>query len=203
MCLFAQDIICEWRINHVRGCNIRLSFCSWLAVAIPVPCFCQPYVFTRIVDDNTQHPDGKGTFNISGSPAEPSFDGQWVVFREYGPVNDASAQAIWSYNTLDYTFHKLADLSTPVPGGTGNFKDLQLNDAAPILRNGTAIFVGRDSNPNRTSNAGGLYAVPVAGGAITRLADYNTADPSGGTFAAINANSKPVGAFSFDGKTVA
>jgi hypothetical protein len=118
-------------------------------------------------------------------------------------VNDQSAQAVWSYNTLDFTFHKLADLSTPVPGGTGIFKDLQLQDAVPIVRNGIVIFVGRDSNPNRTNVAGGLYSIPAAGGAITKLADYNTPDPSGGTFAVIDAGRRPQGAFSFDGKTVA
>ena len=67
-------------------------------MTVSFPAFGQPYVFTRIVDDNTRRPDGKGNFNISGAPAVPSFDGQWVVFREYGPVNDASAQAIWSYS---------------------------------------------------------------------------------------------------------
>jgi hypothetical protein len=69
----------------MRGWTFRLSFCFWLAVTFSFPAYGQPYVFTRIVDDNTQRPDGKGTFNISGSPAVPSFDGQWVVFREYGP----------------------------------------------------------------------------------------------------------------------
>ncbi|HEV3196885.1 MAG TPA: hypothetical protein VGZ73_03235 [Bryobacteraceae bacterium] len=187
----------------MRANNFPITFCSWLAVTFSLPAFCQPYVFTRIVDDNTQRPDGKGTFNISGSPSVPSFDGQWIVFREYGPVNDQSAQAIWSFNIVDSTFHKLADLSTPVPGGTGNFKDLQLQDSAPVVRNGIVVFVGRDSNPNRTNVAGGLYAIPAAGGPITRLADYTTADPSGGTFAVIDSGSRPMGPFSFDGKTVA
>lgn len=154
----------------MRRWVLSFSLCL-LAATFSFPALSQPYVFTRIVDDNTQRPDGKGTFNISGSSCVPSFDGQWVVFREYGPMNDASAQAIWSYNTLDYTFHKLADLSTPVPGGTGNFKDLQLLDAAPIVRNGIVVFVGRDSNPNRTGVAGGIYSISAAGGAITKLAD--------------------------------
>jgi uncharacterized protein (TIGR03437 family) len=118
-------------------------------------------------------------------------------------VNDASAQAVWSFDLLDSTLHKLADLSTPAPGGVGNFKDLQLQDSAPIVRDGIIVFVGRDSNPNRTNVAGGLYSIAAAGGPITKLADYNTPDPSGGTFAVIDAGSRPMGAFSFDGATVA
>jgi hypothetical protein len=68
----------------VLGRTYPLSFCLWLAATLAFPAFGQPYVLTWIVDDNTQRPDGKGNFNISGAPAVPSFDGPAVVVSANG-----------------------------------------------------------------------------------------------------------------------
>ena len=157
----------------------------------------QSYVFTKVLDNLTQRPDGGGPFNIT----TPAFDGQWVVLRDAGVRDDGSLSAIWSFNTLDGTFHKLVDWNTRTPGSTATFHDFQISDTAPVIRNGTVIFVARDSSTNQ--NPEGLYSVPAAGGPVLRIADYRTADPSGGTFNVFDLAGKQTGAFSFDGTTVA
>src|ERR1017187_5703169 len=160
----------------------------------------QSYVFTKVLDLSMQRPDGNGLFVIT-TITTPAFDGQWVVFRDNGSADDGSLQAIWSFNTKDATFHKLVDLHTVQPGGTATFTELHLLDTAPAVRNGTVVFLGR-----RASTAGlleGIYAVPAAGGTVVMVADYTTADPSGGTFTLFDSSGVQIGGFGFDGTTVA
>jgi uncharacterized protein (TIGR03437 family) len=180
-----------------RFCAASLVAGLWLSLPQAAPG--QAFVYTKVLDFQTARPDGAGAFNI-GAVTTPSFDGQWVVFRDNGPFGGISLSSIWSYNIHDRTFHKLAGLSTPVPGGTGNFSSVQLEDTAPFVRNGTVVFLGRDSNPGQYNQ--GLYAVPAAGGAIVRIANYQTADPSGGHFTIFDADGKQAGGFSFDGTAV-
>lgn len=159
----------------------------------------QSYAFTKVVDYLTPRPDGAGVFTIN-AVTTPSFDGQWVVFRDNGPVDDVTLASIWSFNTLDGTLHKLVSLTTPVPGGTGAFSSVQLLDTAPFVRQGRVIFVARDSNAFPHNQ--GLYAMPAAGGPIVKIADYQTANPSGGLFTVFDAAGHQAGGFSFDGTTV-
>jgi uncharacterized protein (TIGR03437 family) len=159
----------------------------------------QSYTFTKVLDLATQRPDGAGLFNINNTTT-PAFDGQWVVFRDLGSKDDGSLQAIWSFNTKDGTFHKLADLHTVMPGGTATFTELHLLDTAPAVRNGTVIFLGRTFT---TQFLEGLYSVPVGGGTVVKVADYATVDPSGGTFSRFDSGGKQMGGFAFDGTTVA
>jgi uncharacterized protein (TIGR03437 family) len=176
-----------------------------LLIALPRPAASQPYQFAKILDGSTQRPDGLGRFYLSLASTTPSFDGRWVVFRDPGPQNDdGSHAAIWSFDTRDQTFHKLVDFNTPVPGGGATFHDLQLTSAAPIVRNGTVVFLAYDSTAQQ-----GLYSMPAAGGPITKIADRSTPDPTGGTFTvfdgstAFSSPGKQMGAFSFDGVTIA
>lgn len=170
-----------------------------LALAISAPA--QPsYVFTKILDRSTMRPDGAGAFNIS-SVTTPAFDGQWVVFRDYGNKDDGSLQSIWSYSTVDGRLRKLVELNTRVPGGATTFKDFHLPDTAPSVRNGTVVFLAHESTSD--TNPEGLYSVPAAGGAVARIANYTTTNPSGGTFTFFDTSGKQIGAFSFDGTNVA
>jgi uncharacterized protein (TIGR03437 family) len=174
---------------------------SVVLIGLTLPALAQQsYTFTKVVDASSQRPDGKGLFSIS-TTTTPAFDGQWVVFRDFGPADDASLQAIWSFNTRDGTFHKLADLHTVMPGGTVTFSELHLLDTAPTVRNGTVIFLARynaGSGPQE-----GLYSVPAAGGQVVKVADYTTADPTGGQFTMFDSSGLQMGGFSFDGTTVA
>jgi uncharacterized protein (TIGR03437 family) len=135
------------------------------------------------------------------STTTPAFDGQFVVFRDIGSADDASLQAIWSFDTTTAKFTKLADLHTVMPGGTATFTDLHLSDTAPTVRNGTVIFLGRSTAAGQYLE--GLYSVPATGGAITAVVDYRYVDPSGGAFSLFDSGGKQMGGFSFDGATVA
>jgi len=159
----------------------------------PLPA--QTYGFHKIADSFTQRPDGQGNFSINGQP-RPAIEGSRVVFHEPGPN-----AAIWSYDLTTGQFTKLAGFQTPVPGGSGNFSSFSPQDSHPLLRGGMVVFLGWDSSGNRFSQ--GIYATPVAGGAITRLADTRTASPTGGLFRTFDEGSKPFGAFSIDGGRVA
>jgi hypothetical protein len=140
------------------------------------PAHAQEYVFTKIVDSNDPIPNGGGTLFGIVDP-EPAFEGGIVVFRN-GP-SSLAPNSIWSVTGLG-TFTKLVDLNTAVPGGTGNFSSLILDFSAPgppVLSAGTVIFCGHDSASS--GYTGGLYSVPAAGGAITRIANGNVAIPGG------------------------
>jgi len=129
-----------------------------------------------MVDNNTPRPDGQGTFNISNT--SPAISGSWIVFYN---ANDS----LWSYNIVTGKFAKLADTSTPVPGGTGNFTSFPVCDsggeAALYVSGGTVLFFGSDANAPAFCS-GGYYTVPVIGGKVSKMIDYNTVLPGGGTF---------------------
>ncbi len=136
----------------------------------------QEYVFTKIVDSNDPVPNGAGALFGINDPA-PALESGTVVFRN-GPASLAP-ESIWSVTSAG-TFTKLVDRNTAVPGGTGNFSGLILDFSAPgypVLSAGTVVFAGRDSA--MSGYTGGLYSVPTAGGAITRIANRNVAVPGG------------------------
>lgn len=180
--------------------KICLVVC-WCALW-PRPAASQAYRFTKIVDGSTQRPDGLGVFFLNYARTTPAFDGTWVVFRDQGPQNDdGSHAAIFSYNLQDRQLRTLVDFKKDVPGGSAGakFHNFLLTGSAPVLRNGIVIFAARD-----TANREGLYSVPASGGGpIARVADPDTTDPSGGTFTLFEPFDRRMGAFSFDGSTVA
>ena len=136
----------------------------------------QDYVFTKIVDSNDPIPGGAGALFGIADP-QPALDGGTIVFRN--GVSSLAPDSIWSV-TSSGTFTKLVDLNTVVPGGTGEFSSLILDFSAPgypVLSGGTVVFAGRDSASS--GYTGGLYSVPTAGGAITRIANRNVAVPGG------------------------
>jgi hypothetical protein len=171
-------------------------------MALPRSADSQAFRFTKVLDNSvTLRPDGE-PFGIAYGPTTPAFDGKWVVFRDPGPANNFGAHAvIWSFNTLDRTLRKLVDLKTAVPAASTMIQDLQPLDTAPTVRNGTVVFVARDSSSGRYRQ--GLYSAPAAGGLVQRIADYDTWGPNGGRFTLFDTYGKQVGAFSFDGVTVA
>ena len=65
---------------------------------------------------------------------------------------------------------RLVDANTPIPFGTGNF----MSFSAPSSSGPTAAFTGKWTNGQQ-----GLYATPLGGGPLTRLADTNSAIPNG------------------------
>ncbi len=150
-----------------------------------------PYNFAKIVDSATPRPDGQGNF-FPFTPATVSIDGNWAAFISFTPTQ--SGLEIWSYNLSTQQFAKLVDFSTPVPGspGGGHFSDFEAcgpafwGYAVP-LHDGVVVFQGADSSA--TGCGGGVYSVPVGGGAVSRVVDYTMTLPgSGGNFKGARAN---------------
>jgi hypothetical protein len=136
----------------------------------------QTWTYTLVADSNTVRPDGLGNFNVAST--QPAIEGPWVVF-----VNDSDS--IWSYNLSSRKFVKIVDTSMAVPGGSGNFNGFPVCDGdgetVIQLHQGTVLFYGSDGKgPGFCS--GGYYTVPVAGGTISKVLDYNTILPDGGVF---------------------
>lgn len=136
-----------------------------------------PHETIKAVDMNTDRPDGKGKFDFRNSV--PSIDGNYMVFTTN--FNDGR-DAIWSVNLATKKITKLAGLETTVPDGEGNFTNFQdgysAHGLAPVARGGRVLFWGKDSGT--IGYRGGLYSVPVAGGAITRVANKKTILPDFG-----------------------
>lgn len=159
-------------------------------------CTAQTYTFFRVAGENTPRPDGIGPIALNAS-TRPAIEGQYVVFRDGGFFGSVNAQAIWSHNLVTGATLKLVDLNTAAPGGTGNFTDLFF-DSSPVLKNGIVTFLARDSKALPSNQ--GIYSVPVTGGPVTRVVNYNSADPTGGNFRIFDTASKPYGGFTADQK---
>jgi hypothetical protein len=148
-----------------------------------------PYDFTKIVDGNTARPDGQGNFSPFLQWASYGIDGDWVAF-----INQAAGGGppfeIWSYNLTTQQYTKLVDSSTAVPGAAAgsSFSDFALcgyNGYQLELHDGYVVFLGAISTAPTCNFGpeGGLYSVPAAGGAVSRIVDYTMALPgSGGNF---------------------
>lgn len=89
--------------------------------------------------------------------------------------------AVGQANSISFTFTRVVDTNSPIPGGTGNFifftdpfttSSLDSRPAVSI-ENGTIVFSGSGAFGQR-----GIYTAPV-GGPITMIADTNTALPDG------------------------
>jgi hypothetical protein len=180
----------------------RVSLAVVLLAGWPQDASGQHWKFTRILENSmTLRPDGQ-PFGLGYGPVTPSFDGKWVVFRDPGPWNNLGSHAvIWSYNTVDGELRRVADLETRIGDGDTRLQDLQPLDTAPVVRNETVVFVARDSSSGQHRQ--GIYSVPASGGAVQRIADYDTWGPGGERFTLFDVYGKQLGAFSFDGVTVA
>lgn len=173
--------------------SLRIVIVFFLALCSALT---QDHAFLRVVSTNTARPDGNGNFNIN-SWAGPAFDGTRVVFTTIG----ANA-SLWLYDLPTSQFRKLADTNTPAPGGTGNFTDFGSLSWRPLLGTDRVVFLAADQKAARPNL--GLYSVPFSGGPITRLLNYNTTSPSGGTFAQIDGvATSPAGHLSVSGNRLA
>ena len=157
-----------------RTVSLGLRAALWASAQLAV--WAQGFSIAKIIDQNTPRPDGQGNFQ---NPHTPSTDGKYVVWSE-----EAGDFSIWSADLGTLRLTRLADMSTPVPGGSGNFSAFTQIGGGPyagfniIVRNGTAVFTGTDSAGE------GLYSVPVTGGTIKRIVNYNVTMPNGAKFGA-------------------
>lgn len=143
-----------------------------------------PPSLVKMADTNTAIPSGTGNFTgfgLSGIPIEPCVSGDNVTFFGTG---SSSQRGI--YAQLGGTLLRIADLNTAIPHGTGTFTDFSTSAVfqnpvvppSPVISGDTVALIGFGSN-----NQQGIYK-SVNGGALTKVADANTAIPSGsGNFA--------------------
>ena len=151
-------------------------------------------------DGSTAIPGGTG--NFTSLPFAPSLSGSNLVF--YG-AGSGGQQGIYLMNRgFPVGPTRVADLNTPIPGGTGNFLSLGsaagiiivggAGEAGIIIVGGDVLFYGRGSGSQQ-----GIYLSSHASPTVPyRIADTATAIPGGvGTFAGFQ------NALGFDGSDVA
>lgn len=187
-----RTFVCGNLISRISPKIFTCIFTAFLAV-IPVRAWGEGYQIVRIADSISNPELGF----LHTSFATPVIEGDYVVFRTLNNVNKVAN--IWSWNVKTRQFTKLVDLSMAAPGGTGNFTDLNAGMGGPILRDGIVVFGAQDSgSPSFPALAVGIYSVPVTGGAIQRVANYNSDVPGGiGKFFNFSALSTHTGVFSF------
>lgn len=131
---------------------------------------------TRIADITSLAPDGSTlrTFNT------PQIGGSTVIFSA---LSQNGLYALYSAPVSGGALVDLADSNTPVPKGTGTFTTSVYGAVSPFQAGGCAVgvvgptsafFVGNDSAQNL-----GIYSVPLSGGKVEKLANYNTLIPGG------------------------
>lgn len=126
-------------------------------------------VLAVVADLSTSIPGGTGNFTTIAFPV--SLGGDDVAFLGRG-----SSSQVGIYTSIGGTLSVVADLSTPIPGGTGNFT---LLDAPVSLGGGDIAFVGVGLTQ------GGIYT--SIGGTLAVVADLSTPIPGGtGNFTSLD-----------------
>jgi hypothetical protein len=139
-----------------------------------------------VADVNTPVPGSTDNF---GYLTAPSIDNERVAFLRSGlgfPIEGV-------YTNLNGSLSAIANMNTPIPGGTGNFTRF----LHPSLSNGIVTFIGfRDSDD--VSQAG-IYT--NQGGLLNAIADTNTAIPGGtGNFTNFTSLTSENGSVAFIGE---
>jgi serine/threonine protein kinase/tetratricopeptide (TPR) repeat protein len=140
---------------------------------------------TRIADTSTPIPEGTGTF--TSLLAAPSIFGPTVAFHAKGPGQEGYYTASITGGRLT----KVADLTTPIPGGTGTFSGFT-GDPFTAVSGSRVEFRGMGANGHV-----GIYTAPVGGGPLAVVADTNIPIPHG------SGNFSGMSNVSFSGLTVA
>lgn len=125
--------------------------------------------FTRLADTDTPIPQGSGTFSDFGRAATPALSDTLVAFRGRGVDQDGIYD--WQQGTLGV----VADVHTPIPGGTGNFGAPPTGGFyTPSVDGDDVAFNGDD----QTISQRGVYT--RVNGTLDVVADKTTVPP--GTF---------------------
>lgn len=123
-------------------------------------------VLRPVADRNTPVPGGPGLFTSFGpGNSVPMIDDGVVVFKGTGSNGERGV-----YRDDHGTLSVVADLDTPIPGGTGNFTDFDRNFFfAGNVRGGRIAFVGAGTDQL------GIYLHD--GAALSVIVDRNTLVP--------------------------
>jgi len=174
---------------HGKAHRLMLAGAAAALMAVAPGARAQSYTITNLVNSGENRPDGIPWYVFG----PPSIDGTNIVFLTANAQVFATLDGIWGIDTSkSLTPVQLAGLTTPVPGGSGNFTGFGIpGNSTPTIANGTAVFYGTDS-----SGLPGIFAMPAGGGTISKIVTTATAAPDGGTFT-------QVGSATTNGKLVA
>lgn len=136
------------------------------------PAFATTY--KKLADTSLIGPDKQPVFTL----APPQMAGNQVIFM--GATGTPSVY-LYVVPASGGTPKVLVSNTTKVPAGSGTFTGSQAgyfsafeppNCAPPVAGATKAVFVGRDA-----AGSEGIYSVPLTGGAVKKLANYNTLIP--------------------------
>jgi hypothetical protein len=140
----------------------------------------------RVADLNTAVPGGTGNFNLFGNTV-PSISGSTVAFLGGWSTNQ---QGVYTGSASGGSVSRVADFSTAIPGGSGNFTAFA--GSAPVISGSTVAFRGAAGTTQL-----GIYTGSASGGSLARVVDLNTPVPGG------TSNFSNVGAPAISGSTIA
>ncbi len=124
-----------------------------------------PAYFGKIADTTTAVPSGSGNFNVVNPPTIDSSGN--VAFEANGTSN-------WGiYKWSAGTFTRIADNTTNIPNGTGQF----INFGQPSISAGKIVFDGVGNSQE------GIYS--ASNGTLTTLINKTVPRPEGGNFSSL------------------
>src|SRR5260221_9456251 len=135
----------------------------WALGLVPAATAQVNVTFEKVVDSQTPIPGGQGPFG--GFSPLPGLRGSTVVFYAWGNLGERGL-----YLKTPAQLSVMADLSTPLPGGSGPFAGFY--DPA-LISDTEASFVGW--GPVGGSSSFGVYL--YSGGTLSRIADGTTPIP--------------------------
>jgi hypothetical protein len=121
-------------------------------------------VLSPAYTNQTPIPSGTGNFNFVSAPA---VQGANMVFVGSGSSNQEGV-----YTDIGGSLQAVANLNTPIPGGTGNFTSFGGTFGSPVLSGASVAFGAAGSGTQ-----GGIYR--WTGGTITVVANTSTPQPGG------------------------
>src|SRR5262245_3749802 len=121
-------------------------------------------VLTAVYDRQTPIPSGSGNFTDYTLPA---LAGANMAFLGSGTANQEGV-----YTDIGGSLLAVANLGTPIPGGTGNFTSFGGTNGSPVLSGASVAFGAAGSGTQS-----GIYR--WTGGTLNVVANTNTMQPGG------------------------
>jgi len=169
---YTQNSGATWTPSDPTTCQMLVRVTA-LAPVIPT--------FDHKVDVATPIPNGVG--NFTGLSHAPMLSGDHLVF--YGTGSASQAGLYLATRSSPRTPLRIADLSTPIPNGSGNFLSFGSEAGIIIVSGNAAVFPGYGADGQK-----GIYAAILAPPEISppfRIIDGSTPIPDGdGKFTAFS-----------------
>ncbi len=164
--------------------KFRLLIALVLTNALAATSLHAQLTFTKIADASTAIPGGTGSF-IDSNFGSPAIYGTNVAFYGKGSSGQQGVY-LWSGGALS----RVADLTTAIPGGSGNFTNFSSYEQF-VTSGGAVLFVARGTS--------GIYK--KSGGTLSRVVDRSFAVPGGaGNFTNVFSANESGGVSAFIGQ---